>query len=248
MRKTTIAGLMLALSCIAAPAHAGPDADDERIVDERSNPNPVLFRKDSSPYRVDMRTWAERLVQWIYRQPLAQNPVLDQSGAWCAVDQQGPVWFLPPIDGPDVFTGTRSCTIPRGKAILLQLGGVIAVYPRADNPNYAPAQGEALSLFLASRAEILMDSVNLLEVTLDGRRVRDVLDYRVQSDDLFEVTPHPSLVGTYDARLVGWGQPAMSDGFYMMFKPLSRGLHTLVVHGTNTFGDDKTYVYYLHVQ
>jgi len=32
-----------------------------------------------------------------------------------------------------------------------------------------------------------------------------------------------------------------------MFKPLEPGLHTIVVHGTNTFGHDKTFTYYLNV-
>lgn len=31
----------------------------------------------------------------------------------------------------------------------------------------------------------------------------------------------------------------------MMFKPLAPGSHTLVVHGTNTIGHDKTFTYYL---
>ena len=222
--------------------------DEEDFVDAGRNPNPIVFRIEASPYGTDMHAWAERLVQWIYRQPLAQNPVLDQSGAYCAVDQRGPVWFIPPIDGPAVFTGTRTCTIPHGKSILLQLGGVVALYPRGDRTDYAPAAGETLSHFLRSRAAIVMDSVNRLEVTLDGRALKQVLDYRIQSEGLFELTPHPTLVGTYDARLVGWGQPAVSDGFFMMFKPLQRGSHTLRVVGTNTFGDDKTYVYYLHIQ
>jgi hypothetical protein len=37
------------------------------------------------------------------------------------------------------------------------------------------------------------------------------------------------------------------DGFFMMFKPLSRGQHTIVVHGTNTIGHDKTFTYHLTI-
>jgi hypothetical protein len=33
----------------------------------------------------------------------------------------------------------------------------------------------------------------------------------------------------------------------MVFKPLPSGLHTIVVHGTNTFGHDKTFTYHLTI-
>jgi hypothetical protein len=32
-----------------------------------------------------------------------------------------------------------------------------------------------------------------------------------------------------------------------MFKPLDPGLHVIVVHGTNTFGHDKTFTYHLTI-
>ena len=35
--------------------------------------------------------------------------------------------------------------------------------------------------------------------------------------------------------------PAIVDGFFVMVKPLAPGFHTIVVHGTNTLGDDRTY-------
>jgi hypothetical protein len=43
-------------------------------------------------------------------------------------------------------------------------------------------------------------------------------------------------------------QPAIMDGFFIIFKPLDPGPHTIVVRGTNTFGADKTFIYNLTVQ
>lgn len=34
----------------------------------------------------------------------------------------------------------------------------------------------------------------------------------------------------------------------MMVKPLDRGQHVVRVHGTNTFGHNKTFVYYLTIR
>jgi hypothetical protein len=48
-----------------------------------------------------------------------------------------------------------------------------------------------------------------------------------------------------DPCITGRYQPAVVDGFFMMVKPLPRGEHTIVVHGTATSGDDKTLTYYL---
>jgi hypothetical protein len=49
-------------------------------------------------------------------------------------------------------------------------------------------------------------------------------------------------------RTAGSPQQAVVDGFFMMFKPLEPGEHTIVVHGTNTFGHDKTFNYYLTIE
>ena len=40
----------------------------------------------------------------------------------------------------------------------------------------------------------------------------------------------------------------ISDGFFMMFKPLEPGPHTIVVRGTNVQGADKTFTYHLTIQ
>jgi hypothetical protein len=51
----------------------------------------------------------------------------------------------------------------------------------------------------------------------------------------------------FDPCITGSLQPGIVDGFFMMFKPLPVGEHTIFVHGTNTFGDDKTFVYHLTI-
>jgi hypothetical protein len=50
-----------------------------------------------------------------------------------------------------------------------------------------------------------------------------------------------------DGCITGAFQPAIIDGFFMMAKPLEPGVHIIVVHGTNTVGDDRTYTYHLTV-
>jgi hypothetical protein len=221
----------------AAAAETPPDS---------ANPSPLLFPRQSHPYGADMTTWGERAAVWIVSQPFAGNPLFDQTGASCANNQQGPVWFIPPIAGPHVFSGSRSCTIPSGRAILLDIGHDLNDYPCPAPFGFEPAPGESLYDFLIRTDLPIMDSVNLLDVSLDGQPFSDVLGYRFISTKLLTFTGDPSMQA-FDPCITGTSQAGIVDGFFMMFKPLDAGPHTIVVHGTNTFGDDKTFVYHLTI-
>lgn len=208
--------------------------------------NSILFPKTSHPYGASLETWAERESQWIYGHPYARNPLIDQTGADCAEGQTDEhVWFLPRIAGPRVFSGSRQCTVPRGKAIFLEIGAYVNPWPCPD-PNFRPAPGQSLYDFLRADAKAFMDGVTHLEVSLDGRPLDDVLSYRFASEQLFTLDGDPSFA-QLDACVTGSPQPAVVDGFFMMFKPLEPGEHTIRVYGTDVRGADKTYVYHLTV-
>src|SRR6266498_3041732 len=116
------------------------------------NPNPALFPNDAHPFGRDMARWNETLWKWIDSQPAAHNPLLDLSGADCAVGQDGPVWFLPSvIPSGRPFVATRSCTIPRHKALLVQTASILNDFPCPD-PSFQPAPGQTLYDFLIEGA------------------------------------------------------------------------------------------------
>lgn len=237
-----ILSVILVAACCAAVAQASaPTA-------WASGNNRALFPKKSHPYGADMATWAERASQWVYGQPLERSPLFDETGANCAVAQQGPVWYIARIAGPPVFSGTRSCTIPHGKSLLLYIGAVVNTYPCPPEFDFEPAPGQSLYDFLAAGAKEGMDLVDRLEVSLDGRPMKRVFSYRFVSDDLFTITGDVSLREGLDPCITGSPQPAVQDGFFMMFKPLKRGLHTIRVFGTATaIGHDKTFTYHLTI-
>jgi hypothetical protein len=220
--------------------------------DQAPGQTSVLFPKGSHPYGASLPTWADRIGQWIYGEPFDQNPAFDQTGQFCAVDQHGPVWFIPPIFAlpgtprPVIQDASRTCLIPQHKALLLDIGAIVDDYPCPD-PNFHPAPGQSLYDFLINDAKPVMDSVNELDLTLDGQPVHDVLGYRFHSAHLFSLTGDPSLSAVLDPCITGTPQPAIIDGFFLLFKPLSPGAHTIVVHGTNTFGDNRRFTYYLAV-
>ncbi len=211
---------------------------------------PALFAKNARPYGTSMERWGELIWKWIYRQPAEANPLLDATGASCAVDQDGPVWFLPSvIPGGPHFEAERSCTIPRHKALLVQTSAFLNDYPCPD-PAFHPAPGQSLYDFLLEGAATFIDTVNFLEVTIDGVSQPDMLRYRFTSDDLFHVTGDLSLQTALDSCITGGPQPAVADGYLFMVKPLAPGQHTLVWHQKDTFGmtGDTTLTYHLTVE
>ncbi len=239
----TIARALLATACCCVIASAGAI---QPPVQAGFNPNFVLYRIGSRPFGKSISTWTELSTQWIYAQPYDMNPFFDDTGEFCAVDQGGPVWFLAPIAGPSVNNATRECTIPHDKAILLSISFVSDTYPCPD-PNFVPPPGQSLYDFLIADAKPIGDTVNLVAVTLDGKPIRGGLHYRYVSENLYSIKGDLSLQSTFDGCITGDWQPAIVDGYSMLFKPLSPGPHTIVRHTTSTTGSDLTFTYYLHI-
>ncbi|WP_266172155.1 hypothetical protein [Dyella subtropica] len=208
--------------------------------------NPMLYSRHSRPFDKSIYGWADRSVQWVYAQPLDKNPFLDPTGANCAVGQEGPVWFLAPIASMMAGNFTRACTIPRDKAIFLMIGFVSDTYPCPD-PNFGPKPGQSLYDFLVADSKTYM-MMTSLDVTLDGRPVRDALDYHYISENVFSVKGDPSLQSTFDSCITGSWQPDLTNGYFMMFRPLSPGMHTIVRKTVGMTGMTNTFTYYLTIQ
>jgi hypothetical protein len=116
---------------------------------------------------------------------------------------------------------------------------VLNDYPCPD-PNFHPGPDQSLYDFLKSGAEAIVGTVDRLEVALDGRDLQDPFQYKYTSRRPFDVTGDPTLASAFDGCVTGAPQPAVSDGYFVMLKPLCRGRHTLTIHSTDTHGTDVT--------
>ena len=237
--------LISACDRVVEPTRSPLPASVLAEVNEHAAQNSILFPKTAHPFGASLSEWANRESQWIYGLPVLNNPLTDRTGASCAIGQEGPVWFLPRIAGPRVSSGSRTCTIPFGKAIFLEIGAYVNPWPCPD-PNFKPAAGQSLYDFLVNDARAFMNAVNRLDVSIDGRAIDDVLGYRFSSDDVFTLDGDPTFTAL-DPCVTGNPQAAVVDGFFMMFKPLDRGEHVIRVFGTDTRGANKTYVYNLTI-
>lgn len=188
--------------------------------------------------------WGARWWKWAYSFPCASSPLLDETGAYQNQRQSGLVFFLAGAGGG---IGTRSVTIPRGKFIFFPVLTYINDYPCPD-PNFKPAPGQTLEQFLAQGAKEIIDQADELFVELDGYSFTNLENYRGRSP-LFNFIGNADLTNCVDACITGNKQQAVTDGYWMMLTPLSRGNHTLRIKGgISAFGFSFDLTYYLKVQ
>jgi len=205
---------------------------------------------ESLPGGLSYQEWSAKWWQWAWAIPYSINPIFDTTGANCDVDQprSGP-WFLAGTSG---FNATRNCTVPAGRMIFFPIVNLGNDYPCLDlsktppriNRDFQPGPGQSLEQFLTIGyganygARQYLDHVTALSASLDGIPVQDLTlppensKYRATSP-MFVFNGDRSLLETYDP-CVGPGHLAVSDGYWIMLKPLSPGSHTLFFSGTST--------------
>ncbi len=76
------------------------------------NVNPRVIPIHAKPYGMTYGEWSAAWWSWAVGIPAATNPILDVTGEFGDIDQEGPVVFLAGSFGATV---ERALTIPRGK-------------------------------------------------------------------------------------------------------------------------------------
>jgi hypothetical protein len=162
--------------------------------------------------------WGAAWWRWALESPGSVNPLTDATGARCATNQSGHVWFLAGTTGG---SAKRTCTIPTGKALFFPVVNSFAAELQGTH-----TYGQLLDEI---RSFIDLDHATT-EASVDGTplngSVRAVsppplpFSFTLPKDNIFG---DPTLAGKYDA---------VSDGYWVMLAPLSRGTHTVTFHGT----------------
>jgi hypothetical protein len=178
--------------------------------------NQTVFSIDSKPYGLTYGEWTAKWWQWALSIPANDNPTVDKSGEKCSVGQNNSsVWFLAGTGGGEAV---RSCTIPSGKAILIPIINV---------------ECDSLDLNLKTESDLRkcakadQDKATNLQAVIDGVALTDLEKYRVQSP-LFNVTIPKDNVGGYPPG----STQAVSDGFWILLKPLPPGKHEIHFSGS----------------
>jgi hypothetical protein len=217
----SLAALALALVTAAlSPGALAGSADKAKV-----------FPPNARPYGKSYGEWTATWWPWAFAQPAATNPVVDPTGANCAVGQSGKVWRLAGTFGG---SATRSCTVPQGKALLIPLvNNFWCAFP-SD-----PPEERTLEFIRAQMAFVKRDATNL-SATIDGVAVAGLSDFYVESA-VFRFVFAPDNVAGAPAGLVC--DPSIDFGYYVIIKPLSVGRHTIHVTGgfATRFSTEVTY-------
>ncbi len=167
--------------------------------------------------------WAAAHFRWMESIPLGANPLTDTTGVNCAINQDGPVWFLSFLPTP---TWTLNCTVPYGKAIVSPVLAGANTYPCPKDPakpTFEPPAGQSLEDFLTNGITSGTDLYSG-EARLNGRPLK----VKRVTTPVFGYTAAADLIA-FDPCATGSPQLAVVDGYFVFIEPLPRGDHVLQI-------------------
>jgi hypothetical protein len=176
---------------------------------------PVPLPPDGSAYGMTLTEWATAFSQWLISIPKTVSPVEDRTGQFAGVGQRAPVWFLA---GPPGGTANRTCAFPSGVSILVPvLFGLYLV---------DPAVGATQA---AVRAELkrTLDSVTLLEASVDGVSIPNLQQYRLPTPLFTGILPSGNVFGVTVTEGTSRPVSAVAEGFWILLPPLPAGQHVI---------------------
>ena len=186
---------------------------------------PQVVAPTETAFAMTYAEWTARWWQYVLGEPDDTNIFTDPTGQYCGLGQWGPVFFLA---GYPTGIGQRTCTIPAGKGLLVPLFNFAG-----SVPDDAPTIEEVISMY---KADADLVDVDTLRFEIDGMSVRHLDKFRFQTP-IFSLTgavPNFSSVGgcggTPPHCYEGFRAQAWADGYWVMVKPLSPGIHTIHFH------------------
>lgn len=177
----------------------------------------------SHPYGKSYGEWSAKWWQWFLEHPVAGHPGVNVRDFDVRSGQKGKVWFLASPAGETI---ERTVTIPTGKALFIAMPNA-----EASNLEELPFFGDTEET-QREAAEWFADHIVEASCSVDGKAVRRIERYRVQSPQFSFTAPTPWIFGA-----TGGEGTAVADGYYVMLAPLSKGSHTVHIKGLFRFSE-----------
>jgi len=206
----------------------GPEAGSAELRQGGTASNARVIPPQAHPHGGTYDEWAAAWWQYMLSVPVSQNPLLDDTGANCAVSQTGHIFFLAgTLGGTAVRT---ECVIPTGVMLFLPILNSLCTNeppPLTPTPDLAPC------------AAFTIDLVTDLAVEIDGAPVGDLTRFRAAAPAFGLTLPEDNLLDLFFGPVpagscfpdpdVGACVPwvAATDGYWVMLPPLPPGEHTL---------------------
>src|SRR5215475_9696709 len=151
-----------------------------------ADPSFTIVRSNAAIAGQSVSQWTGDWWTWALQSPTNQNPVLDQTGAFANINNNGPVFFIAGDFGGDV---ERTFTVPAGKPLLVPLLNLVDV----EGPGIAPTIPGWKGTFEAEVNKVLagfqngdgpngfQPGVSSVFATIDGAPVKNPQSYLEKS-------------------------------------------------------------------
>jgi hypothetical protein len=222
--------LGLSFSCQKEETQTALAPADQAIEERNGNPNSRVFPPNAHPYGKSQAEWTANWWSHMFSFGCDNFPLLDPDGSSAGLNTAGPVIFLPGNFGG---TTTRTITVPHGKALLFPIVNVLWIYSacyEAAEEDEALANG-TLEAYINSIIDPVLSGADVsLSATLDNVAFNNLRNYRFTSN-LYDFEANPELADCFDPCLGADDLLGLTDGYWLLLKPLSRGQHTLNFQG-----------------
>jgi hypothetical protein len=186
-----------------------------------------LYERNFHPFGKSWEKWAAMWCSWLLSIPKKENPAIDETGKYCSINQKNEnVWFLAGTFG-NIVPVNRKCTIPAGKAIFFP------ILEKEDSFQEDPDLKTEEDL--KTRARDATNRMVQIEATIDGKRVYQLENYRVQSE-VFDLTFPEDNVYNIRPGLTR----SVCDGYWIFIKPLQTGMHYIHFKGETSLDEAFT--------
>ena len=192
-----------------------------------------IFPANSSPHGQSYGTWNANWWQQVAAIPADSTPLVESGPVDCNLGKGKVVFLVGTFNGTD----TRSCTVPKGTALLLPLLNAVCTQVAGDG-NTVKELTDCAAGFAAS--------VDTVDAAVDGKPITGLKpQFRFPSGAFTLTVPAGSIIlDDVTGQPVPAGQTlAAADGYYVMLTPLTPGVHTVTFGGTvpGVFSTEVTY-------
>jgi hypothetical protein len=241
MHKVPLSSLLLAIGCSQADPKPTPSSNTpEPLSHEVLPPDADLGGMTLAEAGADWWRWA-------LEHPVTNNPVMDETGAFCEEGQSGDVFYLAGTFTSDTSV-ERTCVTTHTGTFLIPIGNIAW-----DNCG-TPPEDVVTDQELIDGVNSLLDEFDSASLVIDGdtigTTIADFAQYRT------EVTAYSFTNPATDSLYALWGgpfdgvcDPSYAAGYYVPFKVSSPGEHDIALHaGTSIDGWSIDVHYTLKVQ
>jgi hypothetical protein len=184
----------------------------------------LVFETGSSPFNLTYADWTAKWWQWAYSIPQSIHPAYDDTGKFCKEGQKKPTWFFP---GTYQHSVIRYCEIPYGVGILFPILNSECSF--VEYPQMKTKED------LSNCAKKIQDKTVPEFVTLNGVKIPNLENYRIQSDIFNFTLPKSNIL-----NLPSETSQAVSDGNWVFLKPLPPGDYELKFKGNIKTTNNET--------